>query len=93
MILQAVTSRSFRTLEAFMGTGSDNRLANRIDRFAALPFGGQQTTGSTVCQMKLPQSCCGGKGYVLATEGALVTARVCDSHHVVPASATGRRGW
>jgi DNA replication protein DnaC len=58
------------------------RLEQLIDRFAVLPTklpgpdAGQQ--GAPACQMRFPRPCCSGKGYLLYTDGPLVTAQVCS---------------
>ncbi|MEY4630104.1 MAG: cell division protein ZapE [Pseudomonadota bacterium] len=57
------------------------RINELIDRFAGLPVksnsGSTGAQGAPVCQMKIPQSCCAGKGYVLGVEGPVVKAAVC----------------
>jgi DNA replication protein DnaC len=54
-----------------------------IDRFASIPVvtgTGKASSpgGSSVCQMKFPQSCCGGKGFQVYADGPVISARVCD---------------
>lgn len=57
------------------------RLDHLIERFAGLPVktsvAGGGVRGVPVCQMKIPQSCCAGKGYVLGVDGPVVKAAVC----------------
>lgn len=65
-----------------MGDGSKG-IDRLIDRFASIPLAGQDTVsgarpGQAACQMKFPQSCCGGKGYVAFADGPVIGARLCD---------------
>lgn len=65
---------------------SKHRIGRLIDRFSNLPPGlhtpkGAAQTGSNTppaCQMKFPQPCCGGRGYVLEAEGPVIAARMCN---------------
>ena len=75
-----------------VGDSQDNskhRVSRLIDRFSNLPASNSgaistadgssgSLSRSGVCQMKFPQSCCGGTGYVLFAENATLSARVCD---------------
>lgn len=63
----------------------ETRLPEIIDRFAKLGGSGSghpqlqpQSNTPSVCQMKTPQSCCKGLGYVLDGSSATIAARVCQ---------------
>jgi len=74
-----------------MGSGSKTtptagHVSQLIDRFAAIPVTGAPGNagkagtpgGALACQMKFPRSCCGGNGYQVFADGALISARVCE---------------